>query len=97
MIATGKCIGEGLDDPRLDTLFQVLPISWNGTLQQYVGRFHSLYDGNSEFEVFDYVDDQVSMLPRMLEKRSKGFLAIGHSLSGTMGQDKSWQFDLECV
>ena len=32
LVSTGKYIGEGFDDPRLDTLFLTLPISWQGTL-----------------------------------------------------------------
>ena len=40
LIATGRYIGEGFDDARLDTLFLVMPISWRGTLQQYAGRLH---------------------------------------------------------
>ena len=43
--ATGKFIGEGFDDARLDTLFLTMPISWQGTLAQYVGRLHRLHDG----------------------------------------------------
>lgn len=38
IIATGRYLGEGFDDPRLDTLFLTLPISWRGTLAQYAGR-----------------------------------------------------------
>ncbi len=32
VIATGRYIGEGFDDARLDTLFLALPVSWKGTL-----------------------------------------------------------------
>ena len=34
IVATGRYIGEGFDDARLDTLFLTLPISWRGTIQQ---------------------------------------------------------------
>jgi superfamily II DNA or RNA helicase len=45
ILATGSYIGEGFDDSRLDTLFLTMPISWRGTLQQYVGRLHRIHDG----------------------------------------------------
>ncbi|HCF50979.1 MAG TPA: hypothetical protein DER60_11910 [Syntrophomonas sp.] len=43
VIATGRYIGEGFDDSRLDTLFLVMPIAWKGTLHQYAGRLHRLH------------------------------------------------------
>ena len=80
LVATGKYIGEGFDDPRLDTLFLALPISWKGTIQQYAGRLHRLYDGKLEVRVYDYVDSNVSMAWSMFEKRKKGYKAIGYEI-----------------
>jgi superfamily II DNA or RNA helicase len=80
LLATGSYIGEGFDDPRLDTLFLTMPISWRGTLQQYVGRLHRIQHGKKVVRVFDYVDALVPMLGRMYEKRLKGYRAIGYQM-----------------
>src|SRR6266545_3121445 len=82
IVATGSYIGEGFDDSRLDTLFLTTPISWRGTLQQYVGRLHRIHDGKKIVQVYDYADTQVPMLARMFEKRLKGYRAIGYELEG---------------
>jgi superfamily II DNA or RNA helicase len=62
ILATGRYVGEGFDDARLDTLFLTLPVSWHGTIAQYVGRLHRLYDGKREVRVYDYADLNVPML-----------------------------------
>jgi superfamily II DNA or RNA helicase len=67
VLATGRYIGEGFDDARLDTLFLALPVSWKGTLIQYTGRLHRLHPAKKEFRIFDYVDRDVPMLLWMFE------------------------------
>ncbi len=80
LIATGRYIGEGFDDARLDTLFLAMPISWRGTLQQYAGRLHRLHDNKKVVQIYDYVDDNMPMLMRMYKKRLTGYKAIGYSI-----------------
>jgi superfamily II DNA or RNA helicase len=80
ILATGRYIGEGFDDARLDTLFLTLPISWRGTLQQYVGRLHRIHDNKRLVQVYDYVDEKVPLLERMYQKRIKGYKAIGYEI-----------------
>jgi superfamily II DNA or RNA helicase len=80
IVGTGKYIGEGFDDPRLDTLFLALPISWKGALSQYAGRLHRDYDGKKEVIVYDYVDDQVPVLAKMFGRRRTGYDAIGYRM-----------------
>jgi superfamily II DNA or RNA helicase len=79
LIATGRYIGEGFDDGRLDTLFLAMPVSWKGTLVQYAGRLHRLHPGKTEVRIYDYVDRNVPMLARMFEKRLRGYRAIGYA------------------
>ena len=78
IIATGRYIGEGFDDARLDTLFLAMPVSWKGTLVQYTGRLHRLHPGKREVRIYDYADNEVPMLRRMFEKRLRGYRAIGY-------------------
>jgi superfamily II DNA or RNA helicase len=83
ILATGSYIGEGFDDARLDTLFLAMPISWKGTLQQYVGRLHRLHDAKHVVRVYDYVDSNVLMLARMYARRLKGYSTIGYRICDT--------------
>jgi superfamily II DNA or RNA helicase/very-short-patch-repair endonuclease len=80
LLATGKYIGEGFDDARLDTLFLALPVSWRGTIAQYVGRLHRLHEGKREVRVFDYADLNVPMFSRMFDKRCSGYEALGYTI-----------------
>ena len=77
-MATGSFIGEGFDEPRLDTLFLAMPISWKGTLQQYAGRLHRLFADKKEVQIYDYVDIHVRMLERMYQKRLTGYASMGY-------------------
>ncbi|ODS31146.1 MAG: Type III restriction enzyme, res subunit [Candidatus Scalindua rubra] len=82
LVATGKFVGEGFDEPRLDTLFLAMPISWKGTLQQYAGRLHRLYENKNEIRIYDYVDIQVRILEQMYGKRLRGYASIGYRAKG---------------
>jgi hypothetical protein len=73
LLSTGKYIGEGFDDARLDTLMLTLPVSWRGTIAQYAGRLHRLYDSKREVRVYDYADLNVPMLARMFDRRCRGY------------------------
>jgi superfamily II DNA or RNA helicase len=80
ILATGRYLGEGFDDDRLDTLFLTLPISWRGTLTQYAGRLHRLNVAKKEVIIYDYVDFDVPVLARMHGKRRAGYKALGYEI-----------------
>jgi superfamily II DNA or RNA helicase/very-short-patch-repair endonuclease len=94
ILATGKYIGEGFDDPRLDTLFLTLPVSWRGTVAQYVGRLHRLYDGKREVRVYDYADLNVPMLARMFDRRCRGYKAVGYTIVVPASAIPGWPVDV---
>lgn len=80
VLSTGRFLGEGFDDSRLDTLFLVSPISWKGTLAQYVGRLHREHEGKGEVRVYDYVDANVPVLAHMAARRRAGYKALGYTI-----------------
>jgi superfamily II DNA or RNA helicase len=82
LVATGSFIGEGFDEPRLDTLFLAMPISWKGTLQQYAGRIHRLSNDKKDVRIYDYVDIHIKMLERMYQKRLTGYASMGYKAKG---------------
>jgi len=80
VVATGRFLGEGFDDSRLDTLFLTMPVSWRGTIAQYAGRLHRLHEGKKVVQVHDYADLDVPMLSRMFDKRCAGYEAVGYTI-----------------
>ena len=84
IVATGRYLGEGFDDARLDTSFLALPISWRGTINQYAGRLHRIHDMKKEVIIFDYADLNVSMLSTMHSRRLNGYKAIGYEIDETL-------------
>jgi superfamily II DNA or RNA helicase len=80
IVATGRYLGEGFDDSRLDTLFLTMPIAWMGTLAQYAGRLHRLNDAKREVIIYDYADMRVPVLAHMAAKRRVGYQSIGYKV-----------------
>ncbi len=80
ILATGRYIGEGFDDARLDTLFLTMPISWKGTLAQCVGRLHRRHAAKADVLVVDYVDAAVPVLARMAATRRAGYRTLGYTI-----------------
>ncbi|OGO94617.1 MAG: restriction endonuclease subunit R [Coxiella sp. RIFCSPHIGHO2_12_FULL_42_15] len=94
LLATGKFVGEGFDDARLDTLFLTLPVSWRGTIAQYVGRLHRLHDLKKEVQVYDYADLHVPMLERMFNRRCRAYEAIGYKIFLPASASPGWPSDI---
>ena len=80
IIATGRYLGEGFDETRLDTLFLTMPVSWKGVLAQYAGRLHRFHDMKKEVIIYDYADLNVPMLAKMYRRRLSGYKAIGYEV-----------------
>ena len=94
LVATGRYIGEGFDDARLDTLFLALPVSWRGTVAQYAGRLHRLHDRKREVRVYDYADLNVPMLAKMFDRRCRGYEAIGYTILLPASALPGWPADV---
>ena len=86
IVATGQYIGEGFNFPRLDTLLLTTPVSWEGVVEQYVGRLHRDYSGKRNTAIYDYVDSHIRVLETMYRKRMRTYKKIGYEIcSGTVG------------
>jgi superfamily II DNA or RNA helicase len=78
ILATGRYLGEGFDDPRLDTLLLTMPIAWKGTVVQYAGRLHRAHPAKRDIRIYDYVDSNVPVLRRMYAKRLRAYKDMGY-------------------
>ena len=80
IIATSSCIGEGFDDSTLEVLFLTMPISGVNRIIQYTGRLHRKNKNKKEIIVYDYVDDNFSMIRNMFLKRKKAYEKVGYEI-----------------
>ncbi len=80
LLATGRLIGEGFDHAPLDTLVLAMPVSWKGTLQQYVGRLHRIDASKTDLRIVDIVDIGHPALRRMWLRRQTGYKAMGYRI-----------------
>ena len=78
LVATGRYLGEGFDDARLDTLFLTMPVSWRGVLAQYEGRLHRLHAAKRDVVIYDYVDEHEPLLAKMARRREVGYRGLGY-------------------
>lgn len=88
LIATGSKIGEGFDFPRLDTLMLAAPVSYEGRLEQYVGRLNRDYDGKTDVRVYDYIDSHIKVFDDMYLKRLRTYKKIGYRISSDAIMEK---------
>jgi len=80
ILATGRLIGEGFDHSPLNTMVLAMPISWQGTLQQYAGRLHREHVDKTDIRIYDYVENDNPQLHRMWKKRRAGYVAMGYQI-----------------
>src|SRR3989338_9987203 len=80
LLSTGAYIGEGFNDPRLDTLFIAMPIPFKGKVIQYAGRLHRKHHTKTDIRIYDYVDQKVSVLAAMYKKRLKAYKTMGYEI-----------------
>ncbi len=80
LVATGQKIGEGFDFPRLDVLMLAAPVSFEGRLEQYVGRLNRDYEGKEAVYVYDYIDSHIRYFDNMYAKRLRTYRKTGFTL-----------------
>ena len=86
LIANGQYIGEGFNFPRLDTMMLVMPISFEGNVEQYAGRLHRDYPGKREVWIYDYVNARLRIPESMYSKRLRTYKKMGYLVCGGRGE-----------
>lgn len=86
ILATGSFVGEGFDVPSIDTLLLAMPVSWKGSIEQYLGRLNRNLENKAELQVFDYVDLFVPMLSKMYQKRQKTYRELHYQIRSSESQ-----------
>jgi superfamily II DNA or RNA helicase len=89
ILATGSYIGEGFDEPRLNTLFLTMPSSFKGKIVQYAGRLHRYHKDKQDVQIYDYVDAGVSVLERMFQRRWKTYKMLGYEIDANKSISRS--------
>jgi hypothetical protein len=83
IVATDSYVGEGFDEPRLDTLLLAAPVAWEGLLTQLVGRIQRVLPEKRSPQVYDYVDELVPLLARQWHERLKAYARLGYIVEGS--------------
>lgn len=78
LFATASLVGEGLDIPRLDTLFLTMPLSFKGRLVQYAGRLHRSHESKTEVIIYDYLDSRHPLTQTMFRRRANAYAQMGY-------------------
>lgn len=89
VVATGQCVGEGFDYPRLDTLMLTCPIKNNVNVEQYAGRISREYPNKKDIIVYDYLDIQVGIFCHMFEHRKRTYKRIGYEIISHESQNRA--------
>ena len=64
------------------------PVSFDGRLEQYVGRLHRDYEGKKYVVVYDYIDAHLKVFEKMYSKRLRTYKRLGYSLISNTTLDK---------
>ena len=70
------------------------PISWEGILEQYVGRLHRDFPGKNTVTVYDYVDQQIPVFKAMYKRRLRTYTKLGYQISSNDTDSSQAQLSL---